>query len=113
MPTPRSTGPRSGCSSACEAILDANLSTPATGVGTFANARKTILTEYGTAFYDWMQANVAAGNAFESLTAFAAPAVTLCAGNDVQGRNRRSDRRIAEGDVTTPTRKSPTGYGSL
>jgi len=62
-----------------QAILDANLSEPAKE-SDVCECAQTILTKYGTAFYDWMQANLAAGHAFESLTAFAAPAVTLCAG---------------------------------
>lgn len=62
-----------------QAILKANLLTPA-GEAALCECAKSILVQYGMAFFGWMESNIKAGNAFEKLTPFVAPAVTLCAG---------------------------------
>ncbi len=61
-----------------EAILAANLQTTTVMPGQLCDCARQIVTNYGTHFYAWMQSNVAAGNAFEGLTVFSPPAVTLC-----------------------------------
>ena len=63
-----------------QAILEINLRSPAAKDSDVCECAKEILTNYGTAFHDWMQANLAAGNAFGTLTPFVAPPIALCPG---------------------------------
>ena len=60
-----------------EAMLAVGLQHPAPG-GALCDCAHRIVTDYGTAFQAWMQANLKAGNTVDSLTPFAEPAVTLC-----------------------------------
>jgi hypothetical protein len=62
-----------------QAILEANLTSPAAG-SALCECARAILTSYGTGFFTWMQTNLSAGHAFEELTPFVPPAVTLCTG---------------------------------
>jgi hypothetical protein len=62
-----------------QAVLEANL-TSAASQSALCDCARTILTKYGTEFFDWMQANLSAGHAFDALTAFAPSPITLCAG---------------------------------
>jgi hypothetical protein len=62
------------------AILEANLLAPAVEDPALCECAKAMLTQYGTAFFKWMQDNLSAGNAFENLTAFVPPPIALCAG---------------------------------
>ncbi|MDR3525844.1 MAG: hypothetical protein P4L57_01095 [Rhizomicrobium sp.] len=61
-----------------EAILVANVQTPSATAAALCACAQQIVTDYGNAFYAWMQSNVTAGNAVDKLTAFTKPAVTLC-----------------------------------
>jgi len=62
-----------------QAILETNLASPAAD-SDICQCATGILTSYGTAFYEWMLANLAEGNSFETLSAFKAPPITLCTG---------------------------------
>jgi hypothetical protein len=65
-----------------QAILEQNLdSGPATEKSIkdeLCKCAAAILTTYGTEFYDWMDANLKAGRAFENFTTFIPATVTLC-----------------------------------
>jgi hypothetical protein len=63
-----------------QALLETNLLTPPAKESEVCECAKDILTKYGTTFHDWMQANLAAGNALENLTPFVAPPLALCNG---------------------------------
>lgn len=60
-----------------QAILEINLISSASD-SDVCQCATSILTSYGLKFYDWMHDNLAEGNSFENLTAFAAPPITLC-----------------------------------
>lgn len=63
-----------------EALLMAGVQTANASAGALCDCAKRIVTDYGSAYYAWMRDNFTAGHAFEDLTPFAEPAVTLCAG---------------------------------
>ncbi len=63
-----------------EAILEANLLTASVQHSALCDCAEAMLTQYGSAFFDWMQQNLVAGSAFEDLTVFVPPVITLCAG---------------------------------
>jgi hypothetical protein len=63
-----------------EAILTTNLLTVSAEPSAVCDCAKALLTQYGSAFFDWMRQNIAAGHAFEGLTVFVPPVLTPCAG---------------------------------
>jgi hypothetical protein len=67
-----------------EAMLRANLNTDpganAPGKDELCRCAAAIVTTYGMAFYEWMDANVKAGTAREDFPPFAPASITLCAG---------------------------------
>jgi hypothetical protein len=63
-----------------QAILAANLVTPAVPESAICECAKTILTEYGMKFHQWMGANIKAGIALDTFPAFVPSAVVLCPG---------------------------------
>ena len=67
-----------------EAILASNVETgPAAGIDqkdALSTCASAILTTYGTAFYNWMEANIQAGNTLDNLTDFTPGPIDLCPG---------------------------------
>jgi hypothetical protein len=61
-----------------EALLAAGVQDASAKPGALCDCARRIIVEYGAAFHDWMRDNFAAGNAFEDLTPFVGPAITLC-----------------------------------
>jgi hypothetical protein len=59
-----------------EAILRANLLVAGLPLK-LCDCVRTILTDYGTHFYDWMESNIVAGATFETLSTFVPPAVVV------------------------------------
>lgn len=63
-----------------ETLLAAGVQTANASPAALCDCAGRIVTDYGSAFHAWMRDNFTAGHAFEDLTPFAEPAVTLCAG---------------------------------
>jgi hypothetical protein len=63
-----------------EAILAANVTTPAVKSSEICDCARGIVTKCGAQFYAWMKGSVGAGKTPDTLTDFAVPAVALCAG---------------------------------
>jgi hypothetical protein len=59
-----------------EAVLASNLKR-ATPQSELCDHTRTVLTDYGTRFYKWMESNIVAGAAFGALSAFTPPAIVL------------------------------------
>jgi hypothetical protein len=62
-----------------EALLNAGVLTSSATAAALCNCAGRIVTDYGSAYYAWMRDNITAGNAFDALTPFTEPTVTLCA----------------------------------
>jgi hypothetical protein len=63
-----------------EALLAAGVLTSSATAAALCDCARRIVTDYGSAYYTWMRDNIIAGNAFDALTSFTEPTVTLCAG---------------------------------
>ncbi len=63
-----------------QAILNTNLLTATAQESDVCQCATTLLSQYGMAFYAWMDGNLKAGHALESFTAFVPPAISLCPG---------------------------------
>ena len=63
-----------------QAILEANLLTAPVKEADVCHCATTILTQYGMAFYNWMDGNLKDGHALKDFPAFAPAAISLCAG---------------------------------
>ncbi|WEN13757.1 hypothetical protein PY254_10925 [Rhodanobacter sp. AS-Z3] len=64
-----------------EALLAAGLLlTSNVAAASLCECARRIVTDYGSTYYAWMRDNITAGHAFDALTPFVEPAVTLCTG---------------------------------
>ncbi len=73
-----------------QAMLRARLVAGPAGDIELCRCAETIVSAYGSAFYDWMRSNIVAGRAFDSLSPFLPPTVSLSSGMTFQAETAQA-----------------------